>query len=547
MKMLQLEKSLFVPLLLICCLVTVGASVAKAQGTPTSGAMLTIVGTVGTGGSAVAVNRTIYDSQIHTGTVQFITLGGGNCTAADQMYPTDAYVLQGGSWTGCDPGDAIETSQGTGTATVSGTGYSFAITTQYVINNEVTTYCTSAGVTPQICANPDSGFLTVTNNSPAAFSGTITLSGTALNPTEQDPSYCPPGGSVSDTLTTGLAVSAAATFALSSDSSNCGGFNAPQTQTLQAGHTTTFPIGNDDYQITPSNSNSGDMLTVLPIPVPAGPTANSKFPICSSCTAETLAFPTTPFSAPNYPGQTSIPYADLSAPHNPVSLEFQVTCAPQPGDCSSFLYTAQTDFTIDPNSLPQGIGGPEFLGQHDDTCPTTGFNINIFFSYSVPASDPPLKGTGAGNSCFVGTFDPNAAYVAAGQTVTQHTFVGFYPPVLDNHTNLVVDGAVVPLIWQTLDTTGKPVKNLTWCKNFSGTGCTAPWVFVGTNAISCSSGQLTGSTTAATGLGLLNFSLINGIYQFNLKTVRGSTGCFTPVLRFSSGLLSFSVANFKYL
>src|SRR6266568_796540 len=51
----------------------------------------------------------IYDSQIHSGNVQTVPIGGGTlpCSSADQI-PTDAYVLQGGAPTGCDPGDAFE-------------------------------------------------------------------------------------------------------------------------------------------------------------------------------------------------------------------------------------------------------------------------------------------------------------------------------------------------------------------------------------------------------------------------------------------------------
>src|SRR5205085_285922 len=64
-----------------------------------SGALLTIDGTAG----STAVHVKIYDSQIHSGTVQAVP----SCSAAHQI-PTDAYVLQGGSVTGCDPGDGFE-------------------------------------------------------------------------------------------------------------------------------------------------------------------------------------------------------------------------------------------------------------------------------------------------------------------------------------------------------------------------------------------------------------------------------------------------------
>src|SRR5215471_6151419 len=205
-------------------LMTLVAVSAFAQ-TPTSGAMLVINGTVG----AVSVNRTIYDSQIHTSNVISV---GANCSTGDAAFKTDAYVLQGGSPTGCDPGDAFETSQGTGVAALSGTGYNFGITTQYVFNQ-----CTSANVTPQVCANPDSGCLTVANNSGASFNGNITLSGTAVRPNS---TYCPAGGVALSTFSGTLVNGGTATFALSSDSSNCGGWNQDQVLTLTPGQTTKF-------------------------------------------------------------------------------------------------------------------------------------------------------------------------------------------------------------------------------------------------------------------------------------------------------------------
>src|SRR5207248_11356220 len=55
--------------------------------------------------------------------------------------------------------------------------------------------CNTCGT---ICAAPDSGFLTVTNNTGAAFSGTISLTGTSLS--------C---GSASDSWIAGLTTSGA--------------------------------------------------------------------------------------------------------------------------------------------------------------------------------------------------------------------------------------------------------------------------------------------------------------------------------------------------
>src|SRR5437667_9927491 len=117
---MKVKSSRGIVMKLICCaaLVVLTSVVAFSQtpprsttlSIPTSGALLTINGTVG---GSVAVNRNIYDSQIHTPTVRTVPLapdaGGGNCNSVDVGVPTDAYVLQGGSWTGCDPGDTFET------------------------------------------------------------------------------------------------------------------------------------------------------------------------------------------------------------------------------------------------------------------------------------------------------------------------------------------------------------------------------------------------------------------------------------------------------
>src|SRR5439155_6215866 len=104
---------------LICCMAVVLlvgiTSFAQRTGNfpPTSGAMLEINGSVG--GSPIDVK--IYDSQIHSTVVQAVPTANGNGSncgdgvafgTTDERVPTDAYVLQGGSPTGCDPGDNFE-------------------------------------------------------------------------------------------------------------------------------------------------------------------------------------------------------------------------------------------------------------------------------------------------------------------------------------------------------------------------------------------------------------------------------------------------------
>src|SRR5207245_5377297 len=104
---------------LICCMAVVLlvgiTSFAQRTGNfpPTSGAMLEINGSVG--GSPIDVK--ISDSQIHSTVVQAVPTANGNGSncgdgvafgTTDERVPTDAYVLQGGSPTGCDPGDNFE-------------------------------------------------------------------------------------------------------------------------------------------------------------------------------------------------------------------------------------------------------------------------------------------------------------------------------------------------------------------------------------------------------------------------------------------------------
>ena len=554
---------------LICCmaLVVIASAVAFSQ-TPKSGALLTIDGTAGT----TAVHVKIYDSQIHSGAVR-TPAGNGSCSAlaGSDDIPTDAYVLQGGSATGCDPGDDFEVTdnnnnttntvhQAFGKADLSG----FHIETHYICGPGPCGTVTGTGgavcnTSNTICANPDNGFITITNNTGLAFTGTISLTGNS--PGQGDP-WCPVGGAASDTSTSGLTTTGAGqsvTLALGSqgnptpknaDSSNCGGFNAAQTLPLTANQPSTASFGKDDYVIKPLNSAAGDTLDVLPVPVPAGPTGSEQSPAASSLT----------FSAGSHFLPTTygcIPYADFSAPNNPVCVELHL----MPGGPSNgnYLYTATNDFNIDKNSLAGGIGGPSFLGHHGVYCPDSGFDIDIFFTYTAPSATfgDPLKGGGSGTgSCWVAAFDPNAAAIPTGTTFS--SFTGFQSPVSDTDLNLVKSGSGVPLIWTYFSSPGVPITDLGLCASINAptsSACPVPvvpatsshWVFVGTIVTPCmidnTPNTATDTTVAAGSSSLQNFG--NGTYQYNLKTQKGATGCFDAVLIFDTGLTLFP-ANFKY-
>jgi hypothetical protein len=541
---MKVKSSRGIVMKLICCtaMVVLASAVALSQ-TPTSGALLTI-----TNGSSV--NLKIYDSQIHTGTVRTVPLtptNGSSCPSTD-LIPTDAYVLQGGAPTGCDPGDPFETGNGagvTGTATLG----NFTITTQYLCAStgcgaSDTTICETSGNSGGVCIgggnlSVDTGFLTVKNNG-ADFTGTITLTGTS--PTTGG-SFCPASQPGTDTFTGLVASGASRTFALSADSSNCGGFNAAQTLNLTANQESKAFFGKDDYKITPLNSAAGAKLDVLPVPVPAGPTGIETNPATSTLTFS----PGTTF-----PSLKCIPYADFSAPNNPVCVELQLS----PNDGGNYLYTATNDFNIDINSLPNGVGGPSFLGHHSVPCPDSGFNINIFFSYTAPSvtNGDPLKGGGSGTgSCWVTAFDPNAGAISTGTTFS--FFVGFQSPVSDTDLNLVKPGQSVALIFQLFSSPGVGNPNYSLCPGqvvptsnlCPSTNATTNWVFFGTVKTACMNDPTpnddTLDTVAAGSSALQNFG--NGTYQYNLKTVKGSTGCFDAVLIFDSGLTLFP-ANFKY-
>ena len=475
-----------------------------------SGALLTIKKSDG------SLNLAVYDSQIHSGSAR-----QSLCDAAGgSPLTTDAYVLQGGSPTGCDNGDDFETSQVHGMFEFVGNGYEFEVVTSYQLGG-----CNSKGNTgpiEPICASPDSGFLTVTNNSATSFTGTITLSG---NSQLQGPPYCVTGGMASDSFTGTLAPGQSRTFGLAPDSSNCGGYTAQQTQTLSAGGTVIFPLGTDDYELAALDNIGGEQISLLPVPV-----------LQSSTNPSNVSNTFNP--GPVFSAFSCAPYADYSEAGNPICPEFQLTCSGP--DCKSFLYTATTHYSLPPGIA--GLGGPGFLKASGQSCPSTKFDKNIFLSYS---QDTTHKGGSGGLSCFAAAFTPNDPIVASFSS-----FVGFEAPVSDTQINVINAGRAVPLLWQQFLAPGDPVTNLTFCSspNPRAGSCTAPWVNLGTIPVTCPGGlpvqSSTETTIAASGnSGLQNEG--NGNYQFNWKTVKGSTGCVKVVATFDSGLVVYP-ATFKY-
>jgi hypothetical protein len=476
-------------------------AIATAQSLE-SGPLLTIQSNDG------SLHLGVYDSQIHSGVVQTSPCDGG--------LVTDAYVLQGGSPTGCDNGDNYETSQKPGLFKFVGTGYEFDVTTFYQFGG-----CNSTGNTgpiEPICASPDSGFLQVTNNGSTNFTGTITLSGNSPIAGGQ---YCAVGGMASDSFTGTLTPGQSRVFGLAPDSSNCGGYNAPQTQTLTPGSTAIFPVGTDDYELAALDNAGGEQISILPIPVlqsVLNPGSNSS---------NTFS-PGTKFSS-----FSCAPYGDYSEAGNPECTEFQLTCAGA-SDCEQFLYTATTHYSF-PVGFP-GLGGPGFLKASGQSCPSTAFDKNIFEFYS---QDTTHRGGSGGLSCFVAAFTPGAPPVQ-----TASSFEGFEVTVSDTKLNPIIGGLPVPLFWDY----NQP--NLTVCSNPAGTGCTAPWVYPSSIQIACPNGPPVPPNPMPISVSrLLNFGPgENGLteYFFFWLTQRHSKGCTSVVLTFDNGL-SVVPAQFKYI
>jgi hypothetical protein len=469
-----------------------------------SGALLTVQGS--------GLNLAVYDSQIHSGVIQTSPCDAGNGAPVI----TDAYVLQGGSPSGCDNGDAYETSQAPATFSFAGNGYAFGITTFYQTGG-----CNSSGNTgpiEPICASPDSGFLTITNNSNNSFTGTITLAGTSPL---AGPPYCSPNGLESDSFTGTLNPGQSRTFGLAPDSSNCGGYNQSQTQTMTAGGTAIFPIGTDDYELAGIDNAGGEQITILPVPVLQSASDPGSTPF--NTFGPGSLFPT--FSCS--------PYGDFSEAGNLECAEFQLSCSGA-SDCETFLYSATTHYSF-PVGFP-GIGGPAFLKASGQSCPSTSFDKNIFLSYS---QDTTHKGGGGGLSCFVAAFTPGAPPVASAVS-----FEGFEFPLSDSRLNYIIAGLPVPLSWDY------DVSNLTVCHNATGTGCTAPWVYPSSIQIACPNGPPVSPNPAPISVGrLFNFGPgDNGLteYFFFWNTVPRTKGCTSVVLTFDTGV-SVVPAQFKYI
>src|ERR1019366_10768357 len=145
-------------------LVLLTAATAFSTNPSTSGALLTINGTVTDGVHTMNVSLSVSDKDIHSDHTQTVAVvSGSNCTEAD-LVPTDAYVLQAGAPTGCDPGNAFENglTPFPGSFSFSSeeglVSYNLGVSTSYWINEG-----SKCNTRETICSN-NTSFLTVSNN-----------------------------------------------------------------------------------------------------------------------------------------------------------------------------------------------------------------------------------------------------------------------------------------------------------------------------------------------------------------------------------------------
>lgn len=502
-------------------LVLLTAATAFSTNPSTTGALLTINGTVTDGVNTMNVSLSVSDKDIHSGYQQTVPVdaGGSLCTAADQV-ATDAYVLQAGAPTGCDPGNAFEGGLTAGSFSFSSEGglvsYNLGVSTSYWINEG-----SKCNTSETICSSNTSFLQVINNSSTSSFTGTITLAASS-----------PLCGMVHDSFTGTLAadVDARVTLALALDASGCGGFTGlmSQTQILEPGVQSIYTFFNDKYKITPSFNTGGESLTITFVPV-----------LYSAFTPP-----------PNFPNEACVPFADLSptSPTAPLGSDvcamYQADCSvggvPNGGDCTTLLYTVLESYDLPPN-LP-AIGGPDGLIVHGVGCPTSGVNAeSIFYSYSVTRIDPTttVKGGGTG-SCFEVTYTPGAPLITgAGTTISR--FVGWGSPIVNTNLNMVKAGSTRPLKFQWFDTLGNPVTNLTWCANTTGTGCTAPWVNLQYFFVPCGvpSGTEINTASDISSPGNSGFqNLGGGNYQMNWQTQKAWKGsCATVEATFDNGLV----------
>ena len=348
------------------------------------------------------------------------------------------------------------------------------------------------------------------------------------------------------------------TLALSTDSSNCGGFNFDQQQPLinDPNQPAVFKANNEDFVVKCSNCTVGDVATFRPVPVP-----QSLFNVAAGSTVGS--------------GQTCVTFADFSSP-NPaqphgVCPEFQTHCFNGDstcGDAETFHWQGTSDFIIDQNTILNPIGGVHFLGDPGATCAASlTYSTDTALSYTgvQPGTDAPplLSGSGGGLNCFVVTYDPTAAAIPIG--VTESALGGPFSPVDPPPTiNFVNIPSSVPLPFFVANGVGgAPITSLQLCPGGPTApgssacitaGVSTPWVYLARvplacpNAAAAAVNTATESDSVTTVAGLVPASP-PGTYNYiwKIKKTEMPNTCASVNIVTSSGAALIPYANFEFV
>lgn len=277
------------------------------------------------------------------------------------------------------------------------------------------------------------------------------------------------------------------------------------------GQTTVFNFGAFNFKSTPANTTSnGNSLTVTAVPV----SSDSALTFGAGGQANCIVYDNT--------GGTC--------------WEFDVICTGP--DCGG-TYDSEFQTSYDHTGA---IAAPGFLKHHSATssCPRTDFDTNQIDQFFQTRIDPTTKAKSGGTgSCWVATQNTTGV----GNSIVN--FIGFASPVSNTALNLIHPPQAVPLVFQVLDSSGNPITNLTLCTT---TSCPAGTVNIQQFMSTCSvddNTDINPSTDApfSGGSGLQNLG--NGNYQFNWKTQKGMTGCWTVSASFGDGVPHIAVFKVK--
>lgn len=279
-----------------------------------------------------------------------------------------------------------------------------------------------------------------------------------------------------------------------------------------AGHTTIFNFGAFNFKSTPEDTISpqGDDLTVTARPLDAG----THVMFGSGKNAVCIDYDNTGGSC----------------------WEFDVLCSGP--DCGG-SYDAEFSTSYDHAAA---IVAPGFLKKHSLTssCPTTVFDTNQIDGFFQTRIDPTTKAKSGGTgSCWLATQNTD------GISDNVFNFIGFQDPVQNSAINVVKGGQAVPLKFQVLDSSGKPLSNLSLCTTGS---CATPSITITFGGpISCTVDtdvtDISGDLAAMAGnSGLQNMG--NGNYQYVWKTPK-ITGCYFARVSLNDGVVHDAVFRFK--